>query len=534
MFHYGLSFCNFLQLNPIKILWVICVKKVVFIKNAALLTGTALVLRCVGIFFRVWLAGAVGAEGMGLYQVIYSVYVFASTFATSGICTAVTRMVTSRLRLRDKKGAGRVVKIAIVLSLIIAFISSGLIIGFAEPIAKYLIADKRAAVSLKILSLGLPFLGVCSVIRGYFLARRSALPSSVGQIIEQISRMGIIVFLVGRYSSLGLAATTAAVILGDTLAEIIGTLVIYIFYRVDFRSIKNMALERLSKRRILRELMRISLPISSGRYLHTGLRTAENLITPTCLKAYAGSKSDALSQFGMVKAMALPLLLFPASLLSAISTLLVPEMTEAMERGNAIAIKSAVNRVFYLTSVISFFIAGFFFTAATGVGNIVYSSPEVGFLIKALSPLVPFMYIDLIADGILKGLDKQKSLFKINVSDSVIRIILVVLLVPRFGMLGFLGVMIFSNTYTGSLAVIKIVKTTGVKFDTSLYFLKPLFAALLSFGIVDILCRPIKYSLVLHTAITFMGGLILYVILLAVLGVVDLSAIKSKRKEKKV
>ena len=76
-------------------------KKVLFIKNAAILTVTALILRMIGIFFRVWLADTIGAEGMGLYQVIFSVYVLASTFATSGISTAVTRTVTERLSLGD-------------------------------------------------------------------------------------------------------------------------------------------------------------------------------------------------------------------------------------------------------------------------------------------------------------------------------------------------------------------------------------------------------------------------------------------------
>ena len=44
-------------------------------------------------FFRVYMSGKIGAEGMGLYQLIFSIYVLASTFATSGISTAVTRLV---------------------------------------------------------------------------------------------------------------------------------------------------------------------------------------------------------------------------------------------------------------------------------------------------------------------------------------------------------------------------------------------------------------------------------------------------------
>jgi len=79
-------------------------KKTLFIKNAAILTVSSLILRFAGIVFKVWLASAVGAEGMGLYQLVLSVYVLASTFATSGICTAVTRLVADELAVGSREG----------------------------------------------------------------------------------------------------------------------------------------------------------------------------------------------------------------------------------------------------------------------------------------------------------------------------------------------------------------------------------------------------------------------------------------------
>lgn len=67
------------------------------------MTITALILRTIGIFFRIYMSNKIGAEGMGLYQLIFSIYVLAATFASSGICTAVTRMVTDELATGTKK-----------------------------------------------------------------------------------------------------------------------------------------------------------------------------------------------------------------------------------------------------------------------------------------------------------------------------------------------------------------------------------------------------------------------------------------------
>lgn len=503
-------------------------KKVLFIKNAMVLTATALILRMAGIFFRVWMAAALGAEGMGLYQVIFSVYVLASTFATSGICTAVTRIVTERLAVGDPTGAKRTLRISIWISLIIAAITSAVIIFFAKPISIYLINDARAESSLKILCFGLPFMGACSCIRGYFLARRNTLSPSLCQILEQIVRMTVIVLLVGKFSHMGLEATSAAVLAGDAAAEAASAIVIWLIYKIDFAKIKSRTQNKLSHRSAFKELFRISTPISAGRYLHTALRTAENLLTPSCLSRYSASQSTALEQFGMIKGMALPLLLFPASLLSSVSTLLVPEMTEAVAEKNTRVIRAAVEKVFYITSVISFLISGIFFTAATPIGTAVYKSDSVGYLIRALAPLIPFMYIDLIGDGILKGLDQQTILLRNNVSDSIIRIIMVLVFVPKYGMQGFLGVMLFSNVFTAVLSVIRIVKVTGIKFNYKIYCWRPLFSVVSASAIMEYICHPLLENTYLYIILTATGIILLYFAFMILFGGINTRPIMIK------
>lgn len=485
-------------------------KKVLFFKNALILTVTSLLLRTVGIFFRVWLTGQIGAEGIGLYQVVYSVYVLASTFATSGICTAVTRMVTSYLSENDKKGAVKSVKTAILLSLIIAFASMAVILCFADQIAKYIIKDVRAALSLKILCFSLPFMGVCSCIRGYFLARRSTLPPSFCQMAEQIVRIGVIFILIGKVAPYGIAAASAAVMAGDAASEMIGAFLLYLSYVSDKKHIRS---EKNENKQVLPELLRIATPISLGRYIHTCLRTAENLLTPICFSKYKGTELGGLEQFGMIKGMALPLLLFPASILSSISTLMVTEITESASKGNKAGIAKTGESVLCITSIFSFLIGAIFFAASTHIGEIVYNSREVGYLIRALSPLVPFMYLDLICDGILKGLDEQKTLFKTSVTDSAVRVLLVLVLVPEFGMKGFLLVMMFSNVYTSIASLIKIVKITNLKFKIAKMFLSPLFSAATAVIITGKLLKPIS-SNIIYVAATVAGISAIYFVLI--------------------
>jgi len=72
-----------------------------YLKNAAILTGTGLLLRAAGMFFRIYIAARIGAEGMGLYQLIYTVYTMAVTLATAGLSVAATRLSAELLATDD-------------------------------------------------------------------------------------------------------------------------------------------------------------------------------------------------------------------------------------------------------------------------------------------------------------------------------------------------------------------------------------------------------------------------------------------------
>ena len=149
--------------------------KVIFIKNAILLTATSLLLRLVGMVFRVYIAASIGAEGMGLYQQIFSVYTFVSVFAVSGIGIAVTRLISEEVILGSRRGIDQIIFKSIFLTLVFAAFSMVTVIYSSKYVAVYIMSDERAINPLKMMSLSLPFMGMSSVFKGYFFARKKAL-----------------------------------------------------------------------------------------------------------------------------------------------------------------------------------------------------------------------------------------------------------------------------------------------------------------------------------------------------------------------
>lgn len=454
------------------------VRRSAFLQNAAVLTATSLILRTVGIFFRMYLAGRIGAEGMGLYQLIVSVYVLASAFAAAGICTAVTRMVTDALCHGNRRTALAALRVAVLLSIGVGVASALLLALAAHPISRFCIGDMRAVAALRILTVSLPFMGVSSCLKGYFMARRRVNITARAQLLEQAVRIAMIALLLERGYASSVAAACAVVMVGDVVAESASCLYLAFAFRRDRRHLPQGTSEHGGA--VMPVLMGIALPITATRYLNTALHTVENLLVPSRLARYTGSRAVALAQFGCLKGMAMPLLFFPSSFLSSLATLLIPEISEAASLDRQEKVQRAVARTLHLTLTGAILTGGVFYLYAMPLGRLFYHSNEVGCLLRALAPLVPAMYVESMVDGILKGLNQQVSILKHSLLDSGSRLILVLTVVPRMGMAGFLFVMTVSNVLAAVLNVTRLMTVTGMRFRWRQWVVAPTLAVVVA------------------------------------------------------
>ncbi|MBR2044137.1 MAG: oligosaccharide flippase family protein [Clostridia bacterium] len=459
-------------------------KKTLFIKNALVLTVTGLILRLLGIIFKVWLAKRVGSEGIGLYHLVFSVYTFASTFASSGITIAVTRLASAELVGGSNEGLFKMLRRALCITLFIALISFCIILFGNGFIAERFINDRRSAAALSILAFSLPFMGVSAVLKGYFTARRKVSVNSAAVLLEQLVRITLCLYFVDKFAQKGIGAAVAGVILGDTLAEAASCVFSLIFFKADVKKVKAQGGSAAFKG--TGELLRIAAPLTAGRYGTTLLRTVENLIMPKALSRAGGHFARSLSIFGALKGMALPVLFFPSSLLGAFSALLIPEMSEALACNRRLSIRRNVERTLRLTLFMGLIFSGVFFFAGPRIGLLIYSDSDSGGIIKALAPLVPLFYLDSISDGILKGLDQQIFTFRNAIIDSALRIVLILIVVPRAGIEGFIYIMYLSNLLTCSLNVGRLIKITGARVRVAVEIIIPTAAAI---GICAVLYR---------------------------------------------
>ncbi len=495
-------------------------KKRQFFQNAAIMTATSLLLRLIGIVFRIYISNRVGAEGMGLYQLIISVYVLAASFATAGLCTAVTRLCADEMVRGSAHSVKRVVNICIIMSVVIGLVSAAVIIIGADAIAGLFINDSRAVPALKILTLSLPFMGISSCLRGYFAARRRITGSSFSQILEQVVRIAAIGVMLNHMPVITAEKACFAILLGDTIAEGVSCFFLCAIYHIDKRRLTNTTGIGSDTSTLIKQTAHIALPITSGRYLNSVLRTIENTLVPRALNHFTHSHSLSLAQFGKLKGMAMPLIFFPSSFLNAFSVLLIPEVSEAKTLREHRQLTYTIGRAFHMTLLSSFLIAGIFWILAYPIGELIYHDPEVGNMIRILSALTPVMYLESVVVGILKGLDQQSHSLVYSVLDSVTRIGMIAAFTPTYGLNGFFVVMIISNLLTCALNTNRLCRVTGFHIQYGKWIIRPTAAIMIAVCAASQIPCPVDDN---ATVCLIHGGVtcLVYVILLPLLSCVD-------------
>lgn len=450
-----------------------------YLKNVAILTVTGLGLRAAGMFFRVYIAARIGAEGMGLYQLIFTLYSLCITVATAGVSVAATRLAAEELARPQPGRAKGVLGRVMALALAFGFAAGVVQLVLAWPAARYWLGDIRAAPSLALLAPSLPFMAVGSAARGYFFARRKVGPNVVSQIFEQIIRIVLVLLILPGAVQRGVQYACAAVLVGSMVSEVVSTLLVMWYYRRDMNRTFGDAPAQVPRGTSGR-IWRILAPVEGGRCLDSALHTVENTLVPACLLAFLGSREESLAQFGALKGMAMPILLFPFSFLTPLATLLMPEVTEAHILGRQKTLETLVGRIMLFTTTFSVLAGGLIALYAYPLGRILYHDETIGFYLAVLAPVLPGMYLDAMGDSILKGLGEEVATFRYSIWDSLIRIGLVILLMPRMGMKGFLFVMICSNVLSALLNIFRIEKVARIRTRWYRWFVQPALIFLIS------------------------------------------------------
>lgn len=426
-----------------------------FICDGLLLTATALIMRTVGVAFNAYTADKLGEAGMGLFSLVMSVYAFAVTFATSGINLAATRLTAEALGRGSDREVRGAMKRCIIYSLFFGTVGGVGLYAGSDFFGRVLMGDGRTVSSLRLLAFALPFLAVSAALAGYFTAVRRVAKNAFCQFFEQVLKIVLTVVGFALLLPKGLEYGCLALVGSSVLGECASFLLALGLYLHDLnKHNKNTGTYRPH---LTKELCKVALPVAVSAYFRSGLVTAEHMAIPWGLKRYGHSTDTALAGYGIIQGMVLPIVLYPTAFLGAFSSLLVPEFAEELTAGGKARTKHIASKAIGGTLLFSIGIAGIMMSFSDALGMAIYHSEECGHYIRILAALIPVMYLDGVVDGMLKGMGFQFYSMVVNIIDAALCLVLVIILVPRMGVMGYVITVFVAEILNYALSIAKLL-----------------------------------------------------------------------------
>lgn len=461
-------------------------KKESVLTGAAILTFSSLLSRLTGFYYRIYMTKAIGSEGVGLYQLIMSVYLLAWTITSSGITSTVSTLSAKYCSQNRYKESLGVLKSDVLLTLSLSILIEAALLLFAPFIAESVLKDQRAILPLRIISLCFPFMSVGSSVRGYFYGTKNTKIPAASQITEQLVRvfsvMAMFTFFEPKSLSSACSIAAAGIVFGEAVS--------FIFTIAAFKKLKPKS-KKASPSDFMPTVIKSALPLSAGRILGSFLSAAENILIPQKLILYGCTESNALSLYGKLTGMAMPLIQFPTSILMSFSTALSPAISSAATLKESKKLKDAVKKSICLSSAVGIWAMWLFAFFSKHCSSLLYNQASLGAMIVKLAPLCPFLYLNITLTSILNGIGRQKTIFINNMLSSVINLFFINFLMPSFGINAFIFGLFASLFVSFVISLSVICFSTKVKPNIKNTVLKPLLCGFLS-GIIKFL--PFGYS----------------------------------------
>ncbi len=409
-----------------------------FAKGAAILIAASLVTRVLGFVYRIFLTRLIGAEGIGLFQMVFPLLTLALTIVTAGMGVAVAKIVAETQILGDRKRMNQVMTIATGITILLALVGTVALALFGRALATKIFPDPRAYIPFVTLIPVLSVIAISSVLRGYFQGLQMMSVPSIASIIETAVRIVAVWFIALLSLQKGLAYAAAGVSAGMIIGEFSGLVYMYIVYRKK-GGIKSLPLPEFHGQtepwiKSLRAILQLAIPVTLSRLLGSLAFAIEPILVTRSLHHVGYAAPLATQLYGEYSGMAVPLLLFPTVITYSLAIQLVPAISEAVAVKNQRLVERRLYQAFRATAIAGFPTSLILFMFATPLCYSLFHHAQVGRLLAIMAPAGFLLYLQAPLSGVLQGINHAGIAMRNSIIGAAIKLLFIYLLVSRPGM----------------------------------------------------------------------------------------------------
>ncbi len=425
-------------------------------RDTLLLTVIQMLLDGTGLLLNAWMTGVLGTEAIGLLSLTGSFFGLASVMAGGNAFLCVSRFVSEELG-KPCGDPGKVLRYCISVSLVLSTAVAVLIVLSAPLCSEYFFGNNALSAPIRLMALSLPLLSLTACMRGYFNASCHAGICAASDAIGFLARCALmagIVYLITPVSNQAICMMTALCTIGGSLMTLLFLLWKFRGHRTSVTGTASISLQRYVK---------LAIPVMFGSAMTSILSSANDALVPMTLRQAGNSTGEALSQFGIFEAIVIPTLFFPSTVLCSLSGILVTETAREAAACNKIRITVLSEKILARTILFSVYVVAVLLLFGHDLGQLLGGGAIGGRMIMLLAPVVPFIYLEIVLESIIKGLGAQAFSSLNYLAEYIIRISVVLICVPLFG---FYGIVLsyYASNVCGNLArLVMVIRKTDIR-----------------------------------------------------------------------
>lgn len=454
-------------------------------KNVVFLTMMNILMQLLGLAVNVCITRKLGAATVGSVSLLSAFYGLLCVIASANVF-----VTTSRLGAAEEGLCGNsdtILHYALLFSLGITAITC---VGTAL-LCDYILARLNSTLTKRALMLllsALPISSIGAAYKGYFNSRRMQYIPAFADICQFLVKSGVLMFFVQFSVCENKFDIYSSIAVSTICGECVSLIFMLFLKKIKCKKCKNSASMSFLK------FAKLSVPIMLNSYVCAFLSSANDFLMPLTLRQSGSNMNEALSKFGIFEAIVLPILFFPSCVITSLASIILPEISRFLGKNQTDEVKKLMGKSIKITLTYSIFTACVIYFKGSELAGIISNEPLAAKTLCLLCPIIPFIYLEIILEAIIKGMGRHGFSSLNYLAEYVVRISLLLVCVPLMGFGGVIISYAFSNICGNLARIVMLIINKIMTIKPLEYIFLPILLSVISVGLTNIVCANLRFA----------------------------------------